>query len=188
MAKVGIGEIRIGREFASQDSLSQWAAVDAGQAELLADPKGFFVAIEKIQPLLNRATVFSLGKKPRAFGVIRAPPIEPDLPRFDQFFEDIADGALVPARKRTWCEFKGEASYFDVVAGGRVAADAAWHYPHPASGYEALTGHVAFYPGRMDACFVDDEQVRPQKGDFYGGWITAEIDGPFKGGPGTRGW
>ena len=103
-------------------------------------------------------------------------------------FEDIADGALVPARKRTWCEFKGEASYFDVVAGGRVAADAAWHYPHPASGYEALTGHVAFYPGRMDACFVDDEQVRPQKGDFYGGWITAEIDGPFKGGPGTRGW
>ena len=112
--------------------------------------------------------------------------------------EDVAAGVLVPARKRTWCEFKGEAAYFDVVAGGdavngdssgvRVAAGAAWHYPHPASGYEALAGHVAFFPGRMDACFVDDEQVQPQTGDFYGGWITAEIDGPFKGGPGTRGW
>ena len=112
--------------------------------------------------------------------------------------EDVAAGVLVPARKRTWCEFKGEAAYFDVVAGGdavngdssgvRVAAGAAWHYPHPANGYEALAGHVAFYPGRMDACFVDDEQVQPQKGDFYGGWITAEIEGPFKGGPGTRGW
>jgi uncharacterized protein (DUF427 family) len=108
--------------------------------------------------------------------------------------EDVVAGVLVPARKRTWCEFKGEASYFDVVAGGdaaggvRVAAGAAWHYPHPASGNEALAGHVAFYPGRMDECFVDDEQVQPQQGDFYGGWITAEIDGPFKGGPGTRGW
>ena len=112
--------------------------------------------------------------------------------------EDIAAGVLVPAHKRTWCEFKGEAAYYDVDAAGDaaggvtgsvgVAADAAWHYPQPASGYEALAGHVAFYPGRMDACFVDDEQVQPQKGDFYGGWITAEIDGPFKGGPGTRGW
>ena len=102
--------------------------------------------------------------------------------------EDVMSGILVPARKRTWCEFKGEAAYYDVVAGERVAAGAAWHYPHPASGYEALAGHVAFYPGRMDACFVDDEQVQPQTGDFYGGWITAEIDGPFKGGPGTRGW
>ena len=102
--------------------------------------------------------------------------------------EDVAAGVLVPARKRTWCEFKGEAANYDVVAGERVAAGAAWHYPHPASGYEALAGHVAFYPGRMDACFVDDDQVRPQDGDFYGGWITAEIEGPFKGGRGTRGW
>ena len=123
---------------------------------------------------------------------------------------DVVAGVLVPTRKYTWCEFKGEAAYYDVVAGGdaegghaeggdagcghaegggvRVAADAAWHYPRPAHGYEALAGHVAFYPGRMDACFVDDDQVRPQDGDFYGGWITAEIEGPFKGGRGTRGW
>jgi hypothetical protein len=69
-----------------------------------------------------------------------------------------------------------------------VAAAAAWTYrdPHPA--YRALTDHVAFYPGRMDACWLDDERVRPQPGDFYGGWITADITGTVKGGPGTDGW
>jgi hypothetical protein len=65
---------------------------------------------------------------------------------------------------------------------------AAWGYESPAPGYEALIGHVAFYPARMDACFYDDERVQPQPGDFYGGWVTADLAGPIKGGPGTAGW
>ncbi|MGN6301948.1 MAG: DUF427 domain-containing protein, partial [Angustibacter sp.] len=103
--------------------------------------------------------------------------------------EGVARGALGRAPGTTWCEFKGTASYFDVVcADGRVVPRAAWHYPHPSAGYEALVGHVAFYPGLMDRCTVDGEVVVAQAGDFYGGWITRRVTGPFKGGPGTRGW
>jgi uncharacterized protein (DUF427 family) len=102
--------------------------------------------------------------------------------------EDVRRECLHPSRRRTWCEFKGEAAYFDLAAGGREVRDAAWSYPAPAPGYEAIRDHLAFYPGRVDAAFVDDEQVRAQPGDFYGGWITADIVGPFKGGPGTAGW
>ncbi len=89
---------------------------------------------------------------------------------------------------RTWCEFKGEASYFDVVAGSRRERDAAWMYERPVRGFEALAGMIALYPGRMDRCTVDGEVVRPQEGGFYGGWITADVVGPFKGGPGSAGW
>lgn len=102
--------------------------------------------------------------------------------------EDVRGDHLVPARGRTWCEWKGHAAYEDVVVGDRVAARAAWHYPDPVPAYAELAGHVAFYPGRVDACFVGGERVRAQEGDLYGGWITAEVEGPFKGAPGTRGW
>jgi uncharacterized protein (DUF427 family) len=103
----------------------------------------------------------------------------------------LADGdpaMLAPSATRTWCEFKGEASYFDVVADGRRERDAAWTYERPARGFEALVGLIALYPGRMDRCTVDGDVVLPQAGGFYGGWITADIVGPFKGGPGTAGW
>ena len=76
------------------------------------------------------------------------------------------------------------ARYLDV---GRLRA-AAWYYPQPSRGYEAIAGHVAFYPAKMDACWVGDERVQPQEGDFYGGWVTSDIVGPFKGAPGTWGW
>jgi uncharacterized protein (DUF427 family) len=103
--------------------------------------------------------------------------------------EATAPGLLRPASGKTWCEFKGSASYFDVACpSGRVAVRAAWHYPQPTPGYEALIGHVAFYPGRMDRCTVGDEMVVAQDGDFYGGWITSKVTGPFKGSPGTGGW
>ena len=102
--------------------------------------------------------------------------------------EDFAEGSLVPAAGTTWCEFKGTAHYLDVVAGGRTAPRAGWAYPRPSPGYEALVDHVAIYPGLMDRVTVDDEEVRPQEGGFYGGWITSRVAGPFKGGPGTRGW
>jgi uncharacterized protein (DUF427 family) len=101
----------------------------------------------------------------------------------------IAPGLLRPVSGRTWCEFKGSASYFDVTgSSGRLVPSAAWHYPEPAAGFEPLVGHVAFYPGRMDRCMVGGETVVPQPGDFYGGWITSKVTGPFKGTPGTEGW
>jgi uncharacterized protein (DUF427 family) len=101
----------------------------------------------------------------------------------------IASGLLRPTPGMTWCEFKGSASYFDVVCpSGRVVPRAAWHYPQPTAGYEALVGHVALYPGRMHRCTVDDETVLAQPGDFYGGWITSKVTGPFKGAPETEGW
>ena len=102
--------------------------------------------------------------------------------------DDVAAGVLAPAAGSSFCEFKGRAVYFDVAAGGRVAERAAWHYPEPDPAYAALLGHVSFYPGRMDACLLGEERVRAQAGDFYGGWITADLAGPFKGPPGTRGW
>ncbi len=99
-----------------------------------------------------------------------------------------AEGVLVPVGGTTWCEWKGEAAYFDLVAGERRGARAAWHYPDPAPAYAALRDHVAVTPSQVDACFVDGERVRPQEGGFYGGWITSKVVGPFKGAPGTRGW
>jgi uncharacterized protein (DUF427 family) len=95
---------------------------------------------------------------------------------------------LQPNEHHTVCEFKGRADYYDLVHDGRVSRDAAWSYTHPAKGYESLAGYLAFYPARVNACFVDEERVEPQPGDFYGGWVTAEIVGPLKGGPGTAGW
>ncbi|MCS6842375.1 MAG: DUF427 domain-containing protein [Roseiflexaceae bacterium] len=102
--------------------------------------------------------------------------------------EDVRMEYLTPTDKRSFCEFKGTAGYYTVQVGERRAENAAWFYARPSPGYEALTGYVAFYPGRMDACYVDEERVVAQEGDFYGGWITSDIVGPFKGGPGTWGW
>ena len=98
------------------------------------------------------------------------------------------DGVLRPASGSTYCEFKGHASYYDVVAGSRVAPRAAWTYRSPTPGFEAITDHVAVMPGAMDECRVDGEVVTPQEGGFYGGWITSRVVGPFKGAPGTIGW
>jgi Domain of unknown function (DUF427) len=83
---------------------------------------------------------------------------------------------------------EGRAHYLTVRGGGRVEPDATWGYDDPSPGFEALAGHVAFYAGRMDACFVEGERVTPQSGGFYGGWITSTVAGPFKDGPGTRDW
>ena len=100
-----------------------------------------------------------------------------------------ADGVVVDVPGGTTvCEFKGVARYADLVAGGLRARRAAWHYPDPRPGYEALVDHLAVMPGLVDACFVDGERVVPQEGGFYGGWITSAVTGPFKGAPGTRGW
>ncbi len=101
---------------------------------------------------------------------------------------DVDATALRPAYGASFCEWKGEASYFDVFAGEAVAALGAWCYQRPTPAFATIRDHLAFYPAAMDACYVDDERVRPQPGGFYGGWITDDIVGPFKGGPGTAGW
>jgi uncharacterized protein (DUF427 family) len=102
--------------------------------------------------------------------------------------EDIRAAHLAEASGSSWCEWKGRATYYDVVVDGRKAESAAWTYHQPSEGFEAIRDHVAFYAGAMDACTVDGERVTPQPGGFYGGWITSDVVGPFKGGPGTRGW
>lgn len=110
-------------------------------------------------------------------------------PAYYVAFEHIADEYLRPNPGRpTLCEWKGVASYADVVVGERVATRAAWSYPDPTGAFAALRGHWAFYAQALDECWVDDERVAPNEGDFYGGWITSNLVGPFKGGPGTRLW
>lgn len=101
---------------------------------------------------------------------------------------DVSADVLREAAGSSFCEFKGVAEYFDVISGESVALRAAWHYPDPTAAYGQLLGHVAFYPSAMDECRVGEEVVDAQEGDFYGGWITSEVAGPFKGAPGTLGW
>lgn len=97
-------------------------------------------------------------------------------------------GSLEPAHGRSFCEFKGAAGYLTVSGGTARVERAAWFYEQPSRGFEALQGRVAVYPAAMDRCLVDDEVVRAQAGDFYGGWITSKVVGPFKGSPGTHDW
>lgn len=101
---------------------------------------------------------------------------------------DIRSEYLAEAAGSSICEWKGRARYYDVVVGDRRAGRAGWSYPSPNPGFEAIRGCVAFYAGPMDACTVDGEAVQPQPGGFYGGWITGDVVGPFKGEPGTMGW
>ena len=101
---------------------------------------------------------------------------------------DIRSDALEPEAGSSWCEWKGQAHYYMVRAAERKARRAAWSYANPNPPYRELAGMVAFYPALMDACFVDEELVRAQPGGFYGGWITSELVGPFKGTPGTNWW
>jgi uncharacterized protein (DUF427 family) len=102
--------------------------------------------------------------------------------------EDIRMEHLKPASRTSYCEWKGWAAYYTVSVSDRQAENAAWCYPDPTAGFEAIKGYLAFYPHMMDACYVDGERVQAQAGGFYGGWITSDIVGPFKGEPGTWGW
>jgi uncharacterized protein (DUF427 family) len=90
--------------------------------------------------------------------------------------------------RSTWCEFKGAARYLDAIADGRRFIAVGWCYPNPAPEYEPLRDHIAFYPGCVDAAWLDDERVQAQESDFYGGWITSDLIGPFKGPGGTLAW
>jgi uncharacterized protein (DUF427 family) len=102
--------------------------------------------------------------------------------------DDVDASALARGDGATWCEWKGRAAYWTVRAGDREVLQGAWSYPSPSPRFAAIRDYYAFYPGRMDECRVDGELVTPQPGDYYGGWITSRVAGPFKGDPGSRGW
>jgi len=102
--------------------------------------------------------------------------------------EDVQMEYLKPTTRGSFCEWKGQARYFTVQVGDRTATDVAWSYPSPTPTFAALKDHLAFYAHPMDACLVDGEQAQPQPGNFYGGWVTSDVVGPFKGEPGTWGW
>lgn len=102
--------------------------------------------------------------------------------------EDVRMDLLERTDHRSFCEFKGMAVYFSLAAGGRQSVNCAWAYPEPVSAYGALLDHLAFFAGLVDECWVDDERAAAQPGGFYGGWITSDLEGPFKGAAGTAGW
>ena len=102
--------------------------------------------------------------------------------------EDVRREFLHENPNNSWCEWKGLACYYDLDVNGRRETAAAWFYPLPTQIYEKMKGYIAFYPGRMDACLVDGERAEPQPGGFYGGWITKDVVGPFKGVPGSAVW
>ncbi|MDT5274709.1 MAG: hypothetical protein QOG95_1641 [Mycobacterium sp.] len=99
-----------------------------------------------------------------------------------------AEGVLRRADGASWCEWKGQATYYDVVSDTRVAPTAAWTYLHPSRDFAPITGAIAVMAAAVDRCTVNGEQVIPQPGGFYGGWVTSWIVGPFKGIPGSAGW
>lgn len=101
---------------------------------------------------------------------------------------DIDMALLRPGRGGSFCEWKGNAVYWDVVVGAETLAGVGWSYPDPAPGYGPLRDYIAFYAAPFDGVFVDDDRVRPQPGGFYGGWITPHVAGPFKGVEGSRFW
>lgn len=103
--------------------------------------------------------------------------------------EDVRTDLLrIRSGQRSFCEFKGQAIYWDIQTAQAERSAVAWSYPSPVPAFEPIAGYLAFYSSRVGACFVDGERVKPQEGDFYGGWITSDIVGPFKGGAGTWGW
>ncbi len=102
--------------------------------------------------------------------------------------DDIDRTLLRSAPGSSFCEWKGQAEYWTVVAGGVVAESAGWSYASPVPAFAGIADHLSFYPGRVDGCFVDGERVQCMDGDFYGGWITSAVAGPFKGAPGTLHW
>ena len=102
--------------------------------------------------------------------------------------DDVCRAYLSAAAGHSLCEFKGVARYWNLEVGDRRSGGAAWCYPDPTKAFQAIAGYLAFYASRVDGCWVEDERVEAQDGDFYGGWITSRVVGPFKGRSGTANW
>ena len=136
---------------------------------------------ERLRVVFNGVTIADTTRAYRVLETSHPPTYY--IPR-----DDIKAGILQAETRRTICEFKGLASYWTVQVADKIASHCAWSYEHPNTEYAAMKGYVSFYAEPMDVCFVGDEKVTPQPGNFYGGWITSKVVGPFKGAPGTSGW
>ena len=133
----------------------------------------------RIRVVLGGETIVDSARTQRVLETSHAPVYYVPL-------EDIAAGVLeLSGGGTTFCEWKGVAAYYDVSAGGRTSERGAWTYHDPVPDFEVIRHFVAFYPALMEACYVDDELVAAQAGGFYGGWITSDVVGPFKGEPGS---
>lgn len=144
-------------------------------------PPRLELSLKRIQIVFNGVTIADSQRTQRVLETSH-PPVYYISP------EDIKMEYLVADEGQSFCEWKGIARYYSVVVGDKQAKKVAWYYPNPTSEFAPIKNYVAFYPSQMDACFVDGEQVTPQPGDFYGGWITSDIVGPFKGEAGSWGW
>ncbi|MBO1046801.1 MAG: DUF427 domain-containing protein [Dolichospermum sp. DEX182a] len=102
--------------------------------------------------------------------------------------EDIKIEYLIATSRKSYCEWKGICEYYDISVGDKYIHNAAWKYIQPTPNFQSIQEYYSFYASLMDACYVNDELVKAQTGDFYGGWITTDIVGPFKGEPGTMWW
>jgi uncharacterized protein (DUF427 family) len=138
--------------------------------------------VERIRAVVDGVEVASSQRAVRVLETA-GPPVY-YVPR-----DDVRMDLLVPTKRQTSCEWKGDARYFAIVTPtGRVAPIAAWSYDDPLPGFEALRGRIAFYAWAVDEAWVGDERATPQPGHFYGGWVTSKVVGPFKGGPDSLGW
>jgi len=144
-------------------------------------PPALRSSTESVQVVLGGVTIASTTRSLQVLETSHPPTYY--LPR-----ESFLDGVLVPTEGASFCEWKGQASYFDVVGGDVRVERGAWTYLAPTSRFAEITGTIALMPATMDRCVVDGEDVVPQEGSFYGGWITSKVAGPFKGGPGSWGW
>ncbi len=144
-------------------------------------PPKLEASAKRIQVFFNGMEIASSSRSFRLLETSHPPAYY--LPRADVKMEYFR-----PVSNRSFCEWKGQASYFTVSVANESAEAAAWTYENPSPDYLPLKGYVAFYPGKMQRCLVDGEQAVPQSGGFYGGWITKDIVGPFKGEPGTMFW
>ena len=136
---------------------------------------------KRVQIVFNGVTIADTN---RAYRVLETshPPVYYLPP------EDIEMQFLVKENGRSFCEWKGQAGYYSLSVNGKTAKNVGWYYANPTPSFAAIKNHVAFYAAPMDVCLVNGETVTPQPGNFYGGWITKDIVGPFKGEPGTMGW
>ena len=157
---------------------ARWRGVSAGRP---ADPPRIEPSTRRIWVVLGGVTIADTRRALRVLEKDRAPVYYiPDT--------DVRPEFLLPSGLHTWSASKGMASYVDAKVGDRLVHEAGWRYPSPAPGCEALAGHLAFFPGKVDACYVDGARVHSRRGDASGGWVTGKAETEASAAPRTRGW
>ncbi len=136
---------------------------------------------ELVEVIFNDRKIASTTKAWRVLETSHPPTIY--IPR-----EDVDLNVLVLSTRQTYCEWKGTGRYYHLQDDGLEVMNAAWFYDNPKAAFLSIKNHLSFYPSKVNSCYIGGEQVKAQEGDFYGGWITSKIVGPFKGGPKTFGW